>query len=123
MDGIPLTAAEKKDRDAHRQVGEHEKDRRPVLRREPHDALDGAGPAPLEAVCRHALAEDPGSRYPNVAALADDVAAYLERRPVSAYRESAPERVARLAAKYKTPILLVVAYLAMRVALFLFGGR
>jgi serine/threonine protein kinase len=85
--------------------------------------LGGSGPPPLEAVCRKARSEAPAERYATVDALRRDVAAYLERLPVSAYRESAFERVRRLAVKYKTPILLVLAYLTMRVALFFFGGR
>ena len=85
--------------------------------------LDGDGPAPLAAACRKALSEEPAERYASVDDLRRDVAAFLERRPIAAYRESALERVSRLALKYKTPILLVLAYLTMRVALFFFGSR
>jgi serine/threonine protein kinase len=76
---------------------------------------DGA----LRAVCRKALALDAANRYPSVALLARDVARYLTGLPVSAHRETVLERATRLAVKYKTPILLVLAYLLMRAVLLL----
>ncbi len=77
-------------------------------------------PRPLEAIGRRALAAAKHDRYATVPELQDDVRGYLVGLPVSAYRESLPGRLARLAARHKTPILLVVAYLAMRFALFFF---
>jgi hypothetical protein len=51
------------------------------------------------------------------------VAAFSAGEPVSAYRENIVERTRRLAVRYQTPILLVLAYLVMRTALLIFFGR
>jgi serine/threonine protein kinase len=77
-------------------------------------------PRPLEAIGRRALAEVKDDRYASVPALLDDVHRYLAQLPVSAYRERLAARLARVASRHKTPILLVLAYLAMRFALFFF---
>jgi serine/threonine-protein kinase len=77
-------------------------------------------PRPLVAVCRQALAADPADRYPGAAALAADVAAFLDRRPVRAYPEGPWDTARRLAAKYRTAVALVVAYLIMRLLLLAF---
>jgi tRNA A-37 threonylcarbamoyl transferase component Bud32/WD40 repeat protein len=42
-------------------------------------------PAELRAICERAMARDPAARYPGIAALADDLRAYLEVRTVRAY--------------------------------------
>ncbi len=78
---------------------------------------------PLRAICDRAAAAEPAARYPSVAALAADLAAYLDGGAVAAYREGALERVARLVRPYRTPLLLVAAYLLMRVVLLLALGR
>jgi hypothetical protein len=52
-----------------------------------------------------------------VSDLAAEVAWFLLALPVHAYPEGALERVRRLAAKYRTPLLLVAVYLLMRVRL------
>jgi hypothetical protein len=80
-------------------------------------------PAPLRAICARARAADPDARYPSAAALAQDVANFLDALPVAAHREGALERARRLAARHRTAILLVLAYLAMRVAALVVGGR
>jgi serine/threonine-protein kinase len=80
-------------------------------------------PKPLEAICLKALADAAEARYPTVERLSADVARFLERLPVEAYTEGAMERALRLAAKYQAAIVLVVAYLFMRVILLVVGGR
>jgi len=80
-------------------------------------------PAPLRAICERARATDPASRYSTVAALATDVANYLDALPVAAHAEGVLERLRRVAARHRTAIMLVLAYLAMRVALLLFTRR
>jgi tetratricopeptide (TPR) repeat protein len=59
---------------------------RRVLEEEPRPPrrLDRRIPRDLETVCLKALAKDPERRYPTARALADDLARYLERRPVQA---------------------------------------
>jgi serine/threonine protein kinase len=76
-------------------------------------------PRPLEAVRARALAERPEERYPAVEDLAADVARFLAGLPVAAYRETLLERAARVFSRYRTPILLVLAYLVMRLVLLL----
>jgi eukaryotic-like serine/threonine-protein kinase len=78
-------------------------------------------PRPLAAIVAKAMNADPAQRYESAEALASDVTAYRSGLPVSAYRESIVERVGRVVQKYRTPILLVLAYLLMRVLLIFFG--
>jgi serine/threonine protein kinase len=79
----------------------------------------GRVPRALSAIVRRARAEAADARYSSVAALADDVRRYAGGFAVDAYRESLFERGRRLVRIYRTPILLVVAYLLMRVVLLL----
>jgi eukaryotic-like serine/threonine-protein kinase len=50
-------------------------------------------------------------------ALQEDVVRFLSDLPVSAYAERPLEQARRLALKYRTPLVLVLAYLVMRVVL------
>ncbi|MCL4814198.1 MAG: serine/threonine protein kinase [Vicinamibacteraceae bacterium] len=68
----------------------------------------------LAAVCLKATAPSPEDRYGSAEALGDEVARFRAGLPVSAYRETVVERVARLAWTYRTPLLLIAAYLLMR---------
>ena len=72
------------------------------------------GPPPLAAVVQKSQASDPSARYAGALDVAEEVARFLDARPVLAYREGPLERVRRLAAKYQAAILLILAYLAMR---------
>jgi len=78
-------------------------------------------PAPLRAICERARSLDPASRYQAVAALAVDVTNYLDALPVAAHKESLFEQLRRLAARHRTALVLVLAYLLMRVALLIFA--
>ncbi|MFY9823437.1 MAG: serine/threonine-protein kinase [Thermoanaerobaculia bacterium] len=80
-------------------------------------------PRPLAAIRRRAMAEEPAERYPKVEELAVDLALYLAGLPVGAHREGWLERIGRFVRRYRTPILLVLAYLLMRVLLIFFLGR
>lgn len=73
---------------------------------------------PLESIARKASAPDPAARYPDVATLARDIASFLDGFPVMAHREGLTERVGRVYRTYQTPILLVLAYLVMRLLFF-----
>lgn len=79
-------------------------------------------PPALRAIVARAKAGDPAARYPTVEAFAADVAAFLDGLPVAAYREPVSERLARLYGRYQTPILLVVAYLVMRLLFLALRG-
>jgi hypothetical protein len=56
-----------------------------------------------------------------VAALAADIANYLDALPVTAHREGPLERARRVTVRHRTAILLVLAYLVLRVALLIFA--
>ena len=83
---------------------------------------DGA-PRPIAAVIEKATSADPAERYPTARELGDEIARFLERRPVAAYRESAAERALRWLARNRTLVVLVVAYLVMRILVFVFVHR
>ncbi len=87
--------------------------------------LEGRGdvPRPVHAIAAKAMAADRAHRYPGAQDLGADVARFAARLPVSAYRENIWERAARLFVRYRTPILLVLAYLVMRSLLLFFTGR
>jgi serine/threonine protein kinase len=83
---------------------------------------DDPVPRPLVAIWGRAMATEPGARYPTVGALAAEVTRFLDGLPVLSYREPALERVARLYVRYQTPILLVLAYLTMRLLFLVLRG-
>jgi serine/threonine protein kinase len=86
--------------------------------------LAGTEPArPLAAIRRRAMAAEPEARYPKVEELAADLARYLAGLPVGAHREGLLERAGRFVRRYRTPILLILAYLLMRALLILWLGR
>jgi serine/threonine protein kinase len=80
-------------------------------------------PRALNAVVAKASAPDPGDRYPDAAALGDDLARWLDGLAVEAHRETPIEVVARWLSNNKTIAAMVAAYIAMRVVLFLFTRR
>jgi len=80
-------------------------------------------PSALRAIVERARHGDPARRYQTVQAFAADVLNYLDALPVTAHRENILERGKRLAARHRTAILLVLGYLAMRIALLIFIRR
>jgi serine/threonine protein kinase len=82
--------------------------------------LDPGIAPPLASICARAMAESPADRYPTARDLADDVDRYLDGRAVGAHRESLAERALRLGSRYQTFLVLVLAYLVMRVLILLF---
>jgi serine/threonine protein kinase len=74
----------------------------------------------LEAICVKACAQEREGRYATVQELAMDVSRYLDGLAVAAYRESIFERLARFYRRYRFFILLIAAYLFVRVMLVLF---
>jgi predicted Ser/Thr protein kinase len=77
---------------------------------------------PLAAIVRQARAEQVAQRYISVEALARDVGRFRDGAPVDAYKESLPERGARIYRRHRVPILLVAAYMVMRVILLMWPG-
>jgi serine/threonine protein kinase len=76
-----------------------------------------AVPRPLEAICLRAMAWEPEGRYPGVDDLAADVGRFLEGERVLSYSEGVWGRARRFAARHRTAVALVVAYLVMRIVL------
>jgi RHS repeat-associated protein len=66
---------------------------------------------------------DPTGRYSSAQDLALDVARYLDGAPVEAYPENLFRKAGRLISRHRVAILLVAAYLVMRVLLLYFMGR
>lgn len=77
---------------------------------------------PAEAICLKAMSRERSSRYASAAELSKDVSSLLDAEPVSAYRENAYEKVSRWVSKNRFLVLLVLAYLLMRI-FFIFTSR
>jgi serine/threonine-protein kinase len=75
-------------------------------------------PRPVQAIMARATAPDPSARYQSVAALGDDVRRWMDAEPVSAYRETLLERAARLYQRHQVVILLLAAYVGVRLLMF-----
>ena len=84
---------------------------------------DGSPPSPLASLAGKAMATEPADRYASVEELAADVARFLDGARVLAHRETVGEKAARVFARYRTPILLIAAYLVMRTLLFLYSRQ
>ena len=77
----------------------------------------------LESICTKAAASEPDQRYQTVSDLALDVSRYLDGLAVAAHRESLLEKSFRFYRRYRFFILLILAYLVMRVLLLIFLKR
>jgi len=88
-------------------------------------ALVSQSPVPkrLQAIWRKAASEDRSLRYAAVLDLSADVERFLAGEPVLAYRESPLERLGRLVTRNQTLVILVAAYLVMRILLFFLTRR
>jgi serine/threonine protein kinase len=75
-----------------------------------------------EAICLKAMSPEMNARYATAAELSHDVGRLLDAEPVSAYRENVVEKAGRWAGKNRFLILLVLAYLVMRI-IFIFTSR
>ena len=80
------------------------------------------GPAALRAIVTRATAERVGERYGSVDALAADVRSWLDGLPVSAHSESVFEKAARFYLRNRPLILLLLAYLTMRLFILWWRG-
>lgn len=70
-----------------------------------------------QAIYSKAMAIEKDRRYSTASELSADVARLLDAEPVTAYRESALEKVGRWVSKNRFLVLLVLAYLLMRIIL------
>jgi serine/threonine protein kinase len=93
-------------------------------------AADGIGaslprtiPRSLRSVCLKALAISKEDRYGSAEDFSADIVRFLGGHAVEAHNESIVERLGRVASKYRTLILLVSAYLLVRIILFFVSDR
>jgi serine/threonine protein kinase len=77
----------------------------------------------LAAICAKSTAAAPPDRYPSVQEMVLDVSRYLDGLAVGAHQESVFEKAGRFYRRYRFFILLIAAYLAMRVLILLFMHR
>ncbi len=77
---------------------------------------------PAEAVCLKAMAPERSQRYASAAELSAEIGRLLDAEPVAAYRENVFEKVSRWVSKNRFLVLLVLAYLLMRI-FFIFSSR
>ncbi len=77
---------------------------------------------PAEAVCLKAMAQERSQRYASAAELSAEVGRLLDEEPVAAYRENVLEKASRWFVKNRFLVLLVLAYLLMRIS-FIFTSR
>jgi serine/threonine-protein kinase len=75
-----------------------------------------------EAICAKAMAREKEGRYASASELSADIGRLLDAEPVSAYRESVVEKASRWVSKKRFLVLLVLAYLLMRI-FFVFTSR
>jgi serine/threonine protein kinase len=80
-------------------------------------------PKRLQAVWGKAASPDRAQRYAGALELSADIERFLGGEPVLAYRETVLERLTRLIHRNQALVLLVAAYLLMRIALFFFMRR
>jgi eukaryotic-like serine/threonine-protein kinase len=97
-----------------------------MLTGRPEAAAVSSGPRAdksLAAICAKSTAGLPADRYSSVQEMSLDVSRYLDGLAVGAHRESVFEKAARFYRRYRFFILLIAAYLAMRVLILLFLHR
>jgi serine/threonine protein kinase len=77
--------------------------------------LNKAAPRAVAAICLKSLSAAPNDRYQSATQLSEDISRHLAGHPTTAHRENIFERLERWTWKYRTYILLVLAYLTMRI--------
>lgn len=71
------------------------------------------------AVCQKAMSRSKGARYQTVKEFSEEIERLLDSEPVLAYKENLFEKLLRWLGKNKFLVLLVLAYLMMRIFLLL----
>ena len=79
--------------------------------------LAGHASKTAKAICLKAMAHAPEGRYASASELSADIGRLLDAEPVSAYRENLIEKAGRWVGKNRFLVLLVLAYLLMRIIL------
>jgi eukaryotic-like serine/threonine-protein kinase len=78
---------------------------------------------PLRAIFNKATALEMAARYASVQEMAADIGRYLDDQPIAAYHENLLERAARLIKRNQVAVVLVLAYLLMRMLFIIFSRR
>jgi eukaryotic-like serine/threonine-protein kinase len=81
----------------------------------------GRPPRALRAICAKAMSTEIAERYVSVEEMSADIGRYLDGMPVSAYRENLVERTVRLVSRHRVAVVLILAYLFMRLLFILFS--
>ena len=77
----------------------------------------------LDAICSKAMTADAAKRYASAAELTADVSRFLDGLPVTARRDTLLDKLSRFYRRNSVAILLLLAYLVMRVLLLIFFHR
>jgi hypothetical protein len=83
------------------------------------DLLGDRPPRSLAAIRDRARAEHPAARYPGVRALAADLTAWTEDAPVSSYQDKWWEKLGRTLRRHLFVVLLVAAFIVVRLLMIL----
>jgi len=86
-------------------------------------SVPASGPRPLRAIAAKAMSERAEDRYADARELNREIGRFLDGEAVLAYRESALEKLGRLASRNSTLLLLLAAYVAARLFLFFLRQR
>src|SRR6266404_511202 len=84
--------------------------------------IDPKIPRAIEAICLKAMSAEREDRYASAKEMAGDVVSFIDGEPVSAYRENVFEKAGRWLGKNHFIVLLIVAYLIMRLIVFFSVG-
>jgi eukaryotic-like serine/threonine-protein kinase len=106
-------------------IGTAEEIRRKILETSPTPPrrLNPKVSRTIEAITFKAMARAAEARYTSAQLLSADVAQFLDGLPVSAYRENPLELLDRWVNRNRFLILLILAYILVRLAIFFFAGR
>jgi len=77
----------------------------------------------LAAICAKATETNPANRYATVTDLSADVSRHLDGLPVSAREETIFDKAIRFYRRHTVAILLIAAYLTMRILFLIFSRR
>lgn len=80
-------------------------------------------PRAVEAICLKAMSDRREDRYCGADEIGADVVSFLDGNPVSAYPENVFEKTGRWIGKNRFLVMLIIAYLMMRLVVFFFVGR
>jgi serine/threonine-protein kinase len=94
-----------------------------MLRDKPDAPRSEQASRPLRAIVNKATAPEMDARYSSVQEMASEIGRYLEGLPIAAYRENLLERAARLIKRNQVAVVLVLAYLLMRMLFIIFSRR